>query len=71
MIFEVRLPKWASWIAQDKAGDWWAFKECPTVGVHIWNASEEVDSWWDDFELICDGVPPKNWKLELYRVTWK
>ena len=60
---EVVIPEWTNWIAVDKCGQVYAYEHKPILGSYH-------DSWMNttghNTELLYDGVPPKDYKQELY-----
>jgi len=61
---EVVVPDWVNWMAADKSGQVWAYRNKPYISRH--------DNYWScngRNERIYNGKPPKNFRDELY--TWK
>lgn len=63
LSFDIEIPDWCNYVAQDADGKWYAF---------IFKPMLSTDCWQDDsgeYEYITRGSPSKNWKQELYKVT--
>ena len=74
MTFEVKLPSWANWIAQDKNGTWFAFshKPNPNVRCNEWDMpGQHFPNLDHRAELLCDSPKPKDWTQELYQIYYK
>ncbi len=65
MQFDLEIPDWANWLAQDKDGEW---------RVHSREPKPERDYFWNSFtfngmsKIICVGPIPADWTLELYEI---
>ena len=61
--FEVEIPDWVKWIAQDKDGWWYGFERQPQRHMDSWGtAGHEI--------LLANGPKPENWKEELYQFSY-
>jgi hypothetical protein len=66
---EVLIPDWASHIAQNSNGSWWAYEEAPTIAMN----AGEVGEWGipDDkrTEFLCKSMPnPEFWHVNCIEV---
>lgn len=59
--FEVPIPDWVNWIAQDEDCRWHGYENEPQQLIGEWG--DNRGKW---IELV-KGTHPKNWKQELYR----
>ncbi len=62
MNFEVDIPDWVSWIAQDAGGVWYGYAGKP---------QKYPDGIWDNRGQLIElahGAKPKDWTQELYEV---
>ena len=64
MKFDIEVPEWANWIAQDENGEWFAHTEKPRTGYSIWLSNRNKT-------MIALSKPNDNWKEELYEVYWE
>ena len=60
---KVQVPEWANWIAQDKSGTWWVYKEKPYL-------KEPIDVWWSKAqnEIIGKTLNKNKWRKSLKRI---
>ena len=67
MKFDIEIPEWANWIAQDGDGQWNAFDIKPiAMGGPIYGL------WYGEkFKIIALCLEPEDWTQELYQVVWK
>ncbi len=65
MIFEVEIPDWVNWIAQDGDGEWYGYDEEPfsqyVMGRYYWGTAKEMI-------FLAVDFPPKNAIEELYEI---
>lgn len=63
------VPSWCKWIAVDKDGDAYGFKNKPVILIksNLW-ALALKEGGLSKFKKLYKDKPPKNWKEELY--TW-
>lgn len=64
-VGEVTLPSGFDWIAQDKAGDWWAFNVKPSSTSEIWTAANIKGG---TAKPLAQGNPNEDWKFTLRKV---
>ncbi len=60
MIFDVEIPDWVNWIAQDADGMWYGYAVPPIKRDDDWDSVSMVD--------LARGPIPKDWTQELYEV---
>ncbi|HIJ23068.1 MAG TPA: hypothetical protein HPP64_09150 [Gammaproteobacteria bacterium] len=65
---KVQVPEWANWIAQDKSGTWWVYKEKPYLTVLF--GKEHIDAWWSKAqnEIIGKTLNKNKWRKSLKRI---
>jgi hypothetical protein len=72
MKFDIPIPEWANWVAQDEDGEWWVYDTKPrlcerTNGPLYWcnhdNARRE--------KIPYPFDPPEDCTQELYEIVWK
>jgi len=63
---KVVVPKWVKFIAQDKNGRWFGYINEPTPITRQWAMSGVNDG----LLFLYQGIPPKNFKNELYEWVW-
>jgi hypothetical protein len=60
------LPSWASWIAQDADGAWWAYEAEP---------NQQETGWYENeigrIQAMGHGEPNPNWQNSLVRLAPK
>jgi len=61
--FDVDLPSWARWIAQDEDGWWCGYKTKPKIKNYSW-----VGWPWHELKLD-DFVPNPDWRDTLIKVA--
>ena len=65
--FDIDLPEWAKYVAQDRDGSWYCYSGKPTLTVR--------GTWMDDggrYDAVTRyGKRPKDFTKELYKVIWK
>ena len=69
MLFDIDLPEWANWIAQDANGEWWAYSYEPATATVTWGIDTTDER--NMHNSLCKCTPPEDFTLELYEVTWK
>lgn len=55
----MKLPEWANWVATDKDGTKYAFKNKPGINNDMWDAND------DRYEFIAQFAPDPKWKDSL------
>jgi len=58
--FEVPIPDWVNWIVQDADGEWYGWEDEPHPVNEVWHCRHGMSTF------IAHGIPPKNWKEEIY-----
>ena len=62
-LSEYTIPNWATWIAQDRDGEWYAYESKPTYVNKVWlSVSRDVGR----MDSLGYGVPPQDFKKEIY-----
>ena len=65
MKFDIEVPEWTRYLAQDNNGEWKAFDAEPMPECSWWRCGTPC-KWL----TICKGEPPEDWTQELYEVYW-
>ena len=61
---KIKVPDWATWVAQDCLGNWWAFEFVPVIdSLGCWSAPD------GDFKEIGEGSIDVPWQRTLQRVN--
>ena len=58
-------PEWANWMAMDADGWWLYYKTEPYLIDYEWQYRDM------DYQLAYKTKPVKNWRDQLYRITWE
>lgn len=58
--FDVEVPSWVNWIAQDKSGTWWGFEQEPNEGHNFWYENEVGRIF-----RLCEGELNPSWRETL------
>jgi hypothetical protein len=68
MKFDIEIPTWAKWLAQDKDGKWYCYEGEPekVFSTHQWGNISETR-----FDYVCAGQKPTNWQSQLYELYWE
>ena len=66
MTVEFDIPDWATYIAQDEDGMWFAYEIEPHV-------TDDDDEWWSKYASLYIGLSaePTNWTEEIYTLEWE
>ena len=64
MTVEFDIPDWATYIAQDEDGMWFAYGIAPHQGEDEWTTD-------DTSQYIGLSAEPKDWKQEIYTLEWE
>lgn len=69
MMFEIEVPDWAKWVAQDADGDWFFYETKPFIhGEDLeWGGVWEAGG--HDALAVLGFQPSANWRDELYEVV--
>ncbi len=75
LTVDVEIPEKAKWIAQDESGSWCWYenKPKPVARWKIWDDTAAGDhlGFLITVDIMPSGVKVKNWKEQLYEITWK
>ena len=68
MLFEIQVPEWANWVAQDNDGSWYFYPEMPEFR---WNRMDWYAPWSEaQSDFACSGEAPADASTELYPIIW-
>jgi len=70
MLFDIPIPEWVNWIAQDEDGEWYVYESKPVRGVECWNPYSYAGTV-PRFIFVARGLPPDDSAQELYQITWE
>ena len=62
MKFEVEIPNWVNWIAQDRSGLWFGYSIKPSHTARDWNPKT------GDMIDLANGSAPDDFTQELYEI---
>ena len=57
------VPEWATWLAQDADGTWWAYEAEPNKQDHGWYENEV-----GRIKRLSRTAPPADWETTLKKV---
>lgn len=63
MQFDIEIPYWANWLAQDEDGNWYAYEKKPRESPsNVWLPVNGLE------EIVAKSTPPKDWTQELWEI---
>jgi len=71
MKFEIPVPEWTNWVAQDDSGKWWAYELKPTYSTRRNSSLWTLNDYKTRRQFLVKVNHPENWKNEIYKVVWK
>lgn len=63
-MFDIEIPDWVAWLAQDKDGSWWGYSVEPHQHSTGWYENEV-----GDHIRLGSGLPNLAWQNSLRRKT--
>ena len=61
-MFEIEIPGWVAWLAQDRNGNWWGYSDEPQQHATVWYENEV-----GDYIRLGSDKPNPDWQNSLCR----
>lgn len=68
LTLDIQIPPGFKWLGQDHSGQWYVYTHMPIkdISTPIWTLK---DTEAHDCIRIGNGLPPKDWTQELYKLS--